>query len=228
VRAVNLEFLERRPIRDELMNRLGIPLMLESDAAAAAWGEFMAAGQPQARFVYLTIGTGVGATVILDGEIVRHTRNTAGQLGHLVMDSHPEAPRCRCGARGCLEALVGGPALEHAAATHHLSGSLTELETAYREENLAAQQIVEEASRCLGAALVSIAHIYAPDLIVVGGGVATVLPALLEAAQRVFKELAGDLVPSTVAVRVAQVGDRAGIIGVAQLARRFFGLADQL
>jgi glucokinase len=225
IRAVNLEFLQGRPIRDELMSRLGIPVMLESDAAAAAWGEFGAAGQPRARFVYLTIGTGVGATVILDGEIVRHTRNTAGQLGHLVVDSRADAASCRCGARGCLEAVVSGPVLERAAAALHLPESLTELEAAYREGHVQAGRILDDACRHLGAALVSIAHVYAPDLIVLGGGVMTALPALFEGAQRVFEELSGDLVPSTTEVRAAKIGDHAGTIGVAQLARRYFGLA---
>ncbi len=224
VRAMNLRFLEGRAIRDELSRRCGLPVMLESDAAAAAWGEFVAAAEPETRFVYLAIGTGVGATVILDGQIVRHTRNTAGQLGHLIVDASPEAAECRCGARGCLEALVSGPALERAAAKHHLPESLNELEVACCEGHAEAIRIIDSGARYLGAALVSIAHIYAPDRLVLGGGVLRAVPSLRARAKEACSEVSGDLVPTALEIRDELLGDQAGMIGAAGLARRGFGL----
>ena len=93
VRAVNLPFLERVPIRDELARRIGLPVVLETDVAAAAWGEYDCTRSQPRRFVFMAIGTGIGAAVILDGRLVRHTHGGAGHLGQMIVDSSPDAPR---------------------------------------------------------------------------------------------------------------------------------------
>jgi glucokinase len=218
VRAVNLPFLEKVPIRDELSRRTGLPVVLETDVAAAAWGEYNCCQPRPDRFVFLVIGTGIGAAAILDGRLLRHTHGGAGHLGQMIVDSSPDAPRGPCGTRGSLEVWAAGPALERAAERAGLPASLAELECLCKQGDTDAQALVARAAHFLSIGLVNVAYLYAPDYIAVGGGAAAVLPELVRRAQAGVAELGGDLVPPQMVVRSASLGDDAGIIGAAMLA----------
>jgi len=224
LRAVNLPFLERVPLCDELTQRTGLAVVLDNDVAAGAWAEYHAATSHggaetgPGRMVFLAIGTGIGAAVILDGKIVRHTRNTGGHLGHLVVEAAEDAPRCGCGSRGCLECFASGPALERAAQGAGMQPSLVELRARLQRGDAAAVEIVDRAARYLAVGLINVVHLYAPDEIVVGGGAAGALPELLDRARIHLDRLKSSLVPPGMTVRPARLGDDAGIIGAGLLA----------
>lgn len=223
-RAVNLPQLEGANLPELFAAALGRPVFVETDAIAAGWAQWLAVARTSGtcsgvisapagmspisaspdrasvsappRFVYLSIGTGVGGCVILDGQIIRHTRGSAGALGHLIVDTLPDAPLCRCGARGCLEALVGGWALD-ANATASLDG----------------------AAAALATGLLPICHIYAPDTIALGGGVIEHRPELLDRTIAEFATRRSTLVPADLKIlRAPLATDQAGVIGAALLA----------
>jgi glucokinase len=108
--AANLEAIEGIPLKEELGGRTGLPVTVENDANAAAWGEFrFGVGKDVDDLVFVTLGTGVGGGVISHGVLLRGARGTGGELGHITV--HPAGPRCGCGNHGCLEALASGTAI---------------------------------------------------------------------------------------------------------------------
>ncbi len=228
LRAVNLRFLENVPLRDRLAERLGRRVVLDTDVGAAAWGEYARCPVRPARFVFLAIGTGIGAAAILDGRPVRHTHGGAGHIGQMVVDSSPDAPRGPCGTRGTLEARVSGPALERAAQAAGLPTNLSELQRRCQRGDTAAGRVVDQAARFLAIGLVNVACLYAPNEIVIGGGAAGALPEVVERAAKAVRDLGGDLVPAHLHIRPAALGDDAGMIGAALLARATLSGADDV
>ncbi len=203
-RAVNLPRLEGLEIRRLLEQRLQRPVRIETDVNAAGVAQHAALQPPPARMVYLALGTGVGGCVLLDRTLLRHTRGGAGHLGHLVVDSTPDAPRCKCGARGCLEAVLAHSRAAAAVALHAPDAPIT--------VNAADAALVA----AIGVALVQFAHLYAPDVILLGGGVCDYQPALLDAARAAFEARRGSLAPRNLQVRAAPLrSDVAGVIGAA-------------
>lgn len=241
VRAVNVPSIEGLPIRERLSQRTGLPTMLECDTVAAAWGEYCLrrsatgsslAGAPLAdeppvpprgprRMAYLTIGTGVGGAVLLDGKVLRHTHHSAGHLGHLICDTGADAPQCACGVRGCLEARVGGPALNAAAAEAGFAEGIGQVELAYQEGQAEAIHFVNDAARYLSVGLIDIAHIYPVDLLVVGGGVSVALPSLVRQASALAAAQESALIPEGMRVELAGLGEYSGVVGAALLAAEF-------
>ena len=197
-RAVNLPRLEGVNVRELLERALRRPVYLETDVNAAGWAQWRASAPLPRRFVYLSLGTGVGGCVILDGEIVRHTHDGAGHFGHLVVDTAPNAPSCGCGGRGCLEAITSRPPSAEAAA---------------RDE------WTTKAANALALGLLHIAHLYAPDTIVLGGGVVEHHPELVPRTQSAFDVLRTTLAPEQMNIQTAPLPtDRAGVTGAALLA----------
>ena len=193
-RAVNLPRLEGRNIRQLFADALGRPVFVATDVNAAAWAQWRALCPPPQRFVYISIGTGVGGGVILDGQIVGHTHGGPGHLGHLVVDTAPDAPLCRCGCRGCLEALVSGPAI---AGTAQL----------------------ERAARALAIGLQQLAVLYTPDVIALGGGVIDHQSVLVDQTRLAWAQLRHGLAPPALKIERAPLpADQAGVLGVAQMA----------
>jgi glucokinase len=143
VRAVNLPAIEGLPIRELLVERTGLMTVLDCDTVAGAWGEYCARERRVRRMAYLTIGTGVGGAVLVEGQVLRHTHHSAGHLGHLICDSSAAAPRCGCGVRGCLEAKIAGPALNAAAVEAGFADGIADIEVAYQEGQAAAIHFVD-------------------------------------------------------------------------------------
>ena len=114
--AVNLNLREPYPLRDALQAALGVPVTLENDVRAAAWGAFNrpGAGRPPGSLAYLSIGTGIAAGLVIDGRLYRGDHGMAGEIGHFPFDAG--GPRCVCGSYGCLEAFAAGPAIAAQAA----------------------------------------------------------------------------------------------------------------
>ena len=217
IRAVNLPFLEGVPLRDALVERTGLRTVLDSDAVAGAWGEFCLRQRIIKRMIYLTIGTGIGGAVLIDGQPLRHTHHGAGHVGHLVCDSSPNAPRCRCGAQGCLEAVAAGPALQAAARSQGFT-TLADVELAYQEGEARADRFLNRAADPLAIGLVTLAHLYPVDLVVVGGGVAAALPTLIRRAAELAAQRGGDLIPPKMRVELPGLGEETGVVGAALLA----------
>ncbi len=221
------------PIRDVIAERLGLPVFVDNDANVAALAEHrFGAGRGARNLVLLTIGTGIGGGLVLEGELYRGTRGAGAELGHMVIDEN--GPRCQgnCPNRGCVEALASGTALGRAgriAAEAHPDSRLgqalrddgevtgkTVTEAALAGDGIAVE-VVAGIGRHLGVALASYANIFEPDVIVIGGGAAAAGDLLLEPARLEVRTRA--LAPmNETQVVPAELGPDAGMIGAAAMA----------
>ena len=154
------------PLTAELQNAFGVTAFLENDADAAALGEWAwGAGKDAKRFIYVTVSTGIGAGVVLDGRIYRGVEGAHPEIGHHVID--PAGPVCFCGAHGCWEILASGPAL---AARAGMPSALAVCQAAERGEEAARRAVAQEAWY-LGLGFANLVTLFTPDVIAVGGGV---------------------------------------------------------
>jgi glucokinase len=233
VAAVNLP-LSELPIRDLVSERVGLPVFVDNDANVAALAEYLfGAAQGKPNVVMLTVGTGIGGGLVLNGEIYRGATGAGAELGHTVIQA--DGPPCQgnCPNHGCVEALASGTALgrEGRAAAESAPDSaigkalaegrevdgrlITEAALAGDETSIAVFELI--GSR-LGVACSSFANIFQPDAIVVGGGVIAAGDLLLEPARREVRERA--LTPmNRTPILEATLGNDAGMIGAAALAR---------
>jgi glucokinase len=233
VAAVNLPIADL-PIRDAVAERCGLPTFVDNDANVAALAEFLYGAARGARnVVMLTIGTGIGGGLILGGEVYRGSTGAAAELGHTVIAM--SGPHCQgnCPNRGCVETLASGTALgregreaaewEPDSVLAKMAATGKEIDgRAVTEAALAgdatAVGAVERIGRRLGVALANFANIFDPDTIVIGGGVIAAGDLLLEPARRELRERA--LPPmNRVPVVAAELGNDAGMIGAAAMAR---------
>lgn len=208
----NLPELCHFPLRRALEERLGLACRLEVDSNASTVAEYRhGAGRGAARLLGVTVGTGLGGGVIVDGALLRYTGECAGDLGHVILD--PEGRRCTCGARGCLEALVCSAALSERAEGRAVREVVN---GAYRGDALAVEALAET-GRWLGLGLASLAPLFAPDTIVVGGGVAAAGELLLEPARASFRAHAAPELAERVRVVGSSFDGWEGMIGAASL-----------
>lgn len=239
VAAVNLPIADL-PIRDLVAERVGLPAFVDNDANVAALAESLyGAAKGKANVVMLTIGTGIGGGLIIDGEVYRGATGAGAELGHVVIQA--DGPPCQgnCPNHGCVEALASGTALgrEAKAAAESAPGSAlgkllaagevvdgkaaTEAALAGDATAIAVFDLI--GSR-LGVACSSFANIFQPDAIVVGGGVIAAGDLLLEPARRELRERALNPMNKT-PILAATLGNDAGMIGAAALARTELGKA---
>jgi glucokinase len=208
-------------------------VFLENDANAAAYGEWQyGAGVGLRQMIYLTISTGIGAGLILNGQLYRGADGAAGELGHMTIDLN--GPLHNCGMVGCLEVLASGTAIArmaheavqagHGAVLKRLlaeHGELTaaEVDVAADAGDPVAIEILARASRALGVGLANYVNIFNPEAIVVGGGVTRIGKQLLEPAFALAKQRAFRLPSQTVRLSLAALEGRSEVLGVAALAR---------
>jgi glucokinase len=233
VSSVHLPLAEV-PLGAVLAERLGLPVAVDNDATVATlleWRHGAAAGARDA--VMLTIGTGVGGGLVVGGALARGALGAGGELGHMVVDA--DGPPCAgsCPGRGCLEALVSGPALGREAArlARERPGSVLGRALAAGREptgalvgelahdgDEAALEILRRAGRWLGVGVTSLVNALNPEVVVMGGGVLGAGELLLEPVREVVAARA--LVPARDAVRIvpARFGEDAGMLGAATLA----------
>ena len=209
----NLPALSGFPLRASLARATGLPVALEVDSNAGGLAEHrFGAGQGARRLLFVTVGTGVGAAVLVDGEPLRVTGECIGDPGHVIVEPSEDGRRCACGARGCAEAMIGRETLEA------MSGlPARELVERGRAGDAAALAVFRQAGRYLGIALASLAHIFQPDRIVIGGGVATVGEPLLGPARAAFLDIASPTFSEGVDVVGARFSGHEGVIGAAGL-----------
>jgi glucokinase len=231
--AVNLPITDV-PIRDLMTERLdGLPVFIDNDANVAALAEHRFGVARGARnVVMLTIGTGIGGGLIIDGRPYRGTIGAGAELGHVVVDL--DGPPCQgnCPNRGCIETFASGIALARDARAAAQRSSMSALGRALASGepitgrmltdaalagDVAALEVVTEAGRHLGAAFSSYANIFDPDLIVCGGGVMALGDLLLDPARAELERRALPPMNKT-PVKAAKLGTKAGMIGAAAMA----------
>lgn len=211
---------------------LGVPVAIENDADAAALGEVSwGAGQGSARCVYVTVSTGIGCGVVLDGRLYRGAGGAHPELGHLSLELAGGGPVCYCGGRGCWESLASGPALaswyrDQAARRGIPAPEIVDAREicrrAEQDEPLAVEAVAREGFY-LGAGLANLINAFVPDVIVLGGGVMESWP-LFEARAREVIHQHCRLVPHERAeLRRASLGDRTGLAGAARVWFHRFG-----
>ncbi len=225
----NLPALNGTPLRRILSRQLGWLVILEADSNAGAFGEAqLGSGQGSQRLLYITLGTGVGAAMVVEGEIVRVSNHTVGQVAHLPLD--PSGPRCPCGARGCVESVLGARGIAWRATRAARAGarlppavrrSPRELSIAARSGSAAARRLLGEVGTLLGTALAILSNFLSPDRIVVGGGIAQAGDLLLGPADRALRERVHPRIRNSILLAPAKLGPFAGAIGAALLGRNF-------
>ena len=238
--AVNLGW-QRLPLRDQLERRLRVPCAIENDVRAAAAGirERRLLGEVE-DFVYLSVGTGISAGVVLGGQLYRGTRGLAGEVGHIVVDA--DGPVCSCGLRGCLEMLASGPAIARLADDAIRSGRQSTLATcptitaidvhaAAAAGDALAAEIVADAGRALARAIHGLVMTYDVERVIVGGGVAGAGRPFLASietaldATRASSELAAEMLEPGI-VELLPDGSDTGAWGAITVARSIDGSVD--
>ena len=233
--APNLAWRDE-PLRDRVSDLVGLPVVVENDANAAAWAESrFGAGRGERNLVVLTLGTGIGGGLILDGALFRGSHGLAGEPGHIAYIGEGEP--CGCGSRGCWERYASGTALERiararsaadpaaAAALVERAGAAeaikgTDVTEAALAGDALARDLLAEVGAHLGRGIASLVTLLDPGAVVVGGGLAAAGELLLEPARRSFAEtLPGQGHRPAVDIRPAALGNLAGLVGAADLAR---------
>ena len=226
--------LDEVPFRDLMSERLGLPVVVDNDANMALLAEHRRGAARTARHaVLVTLGTGIGSGLLLDGRIYRGATGVGAELGHVVLDLHgPDCPG-DCPGRGCFEALVSGPAIasegvrlardrpdsalgRRVAAGREVTGGLV-TELAHDGDEVA-RSALGAVGRKLGTALTGIVNTFNPEVVVIGGGAVAAGEFLLAPARSVVAERALPPVRDLVEIVPAHFGDEAGMLGAALLA----------
>jgi len=223
------------PLRDILRGKYGIDTFLINDANAAALGEHgCGAGVGVNNLIYVTVSTGIGGGIIIDGKLYSGACGSAGEIGHMTIDVN--GPRCSCGNIGCLEVLASGTAVAKEAierVSRGESSSITDIvegkvaNITAKEVGMAAQQgdalaldIISKAATYLGVGLVNLVNIFNPEMIVVGGGMSKMGDFLLEPARQLVAGRAMPLSAGAVRIVKAELGEDSGVLGAAIFARQ--------
>lgn len=233
IASVNLGW-ENVAVRKGLEDRLGVPCLIDNDVRTGALGEArFGAAKGLKNVVYLNIGTGISAVVLLDGKIFAGVRGLAGEIGHAILV--PDGPICKCGGRGCFEAVASGPGIAEWASNKIVNGASSSLLKqdqvltceavfdAARQEDDVALETLREIGALMALAIENIILAYDPDVLVIGGSVVLGSPLLFENIYRKLQELAGGSwvfrkAYSKELVRLSTLGNNAGVLGAAALA----------
>jgi glucokinase len=226
--APNLPGWVNVPLRERLQRELGLPVCVENDANAAAFGEFVAgAGRDVRDMVMLTLGTGIGGGVVLDGKLWRGSFDNAGEIGHMIVEIGGRP--CPCGQHGCLERYASATAIaqRYAEETAGRAGAAEAPAGPDAEEVLRrgesgdarAARIWDEACRYLAVACVNIQHLFNVQRIVLAGGLIQAGERLLDPLRRHFERLTWRIAPDHPQIALATLGNDAGLVGAAALAR---------
>jgi glucokinase len=218
------------PLRDLVSEAVGLPATLDNDANCAIYGEWWVGAARGARYVVgLTIGTGIGGGIVIDGQIYHGASDVAGEIGHTTIDS--TGRRCKCGNYGCLEAYASGPAIAARALEGIESGVDTRLpelvggditkitaQTVYeaaKSDDEFALEVVRDTAKFLGAGVANLVNIFNPDTVVIAGGVTMAgdplfVPLRAEVKRRAFK-------PAVERCRIVpgELPGTAGVLGAA-------------
>lgn len=225
IEAVNLGWKDV-PFADMLEKELGLPSAVENDANLAALGEaWVGAGKGAKSVLCVTVGTGVGAGIVLDGRLYRGVGGMAGEIGHLTVQRHHGLP-CNCGKTGCLETVASASAMVRSAKELQEQGALPPTPAIHGAKdvfdlalqgNPAAKQILVEAADWLGYGLSLTAIVLNPDAVVIGGGVSEAGDQFLDPVRQSMRRYTLGKTFSDTSLLLAQLGNDAGVIGAARL-----------
>ncbi len=207
-----------RNLAAELELGLGLPVVVENDADAAALGEARwGTGSTSGTFFYVTISTGIGSGMLLDGQLYRGVDGAHPEIGHQVLDN--SGPPCYCGARGCWEVMASGPAMvswfneQRPGAPAVTAGEICEW--ARRGDPLAIKA-VEREGYYLGLGLANMITMFAPDRIALGGGVMKSSSLFMDTASAVIRKICTQVPAEKTQLSLASAGEDVGLLGAAQ------------
>jgi len=227
-RPPNLPGWTRVPLTDHIQRSLGLPTVLENDANAAALGEFRyGAGKGTGSIVYMTVSTGIGGGIILDGKVWHGLKDAAGEVGHMTVC--PDGPVCGCGNRGCLEAMSSGPSIARRGREAVAVGRQTRLSEISKptsadvvrlaqEGDPVAGEVWAEAVKYLGIGVAAVITILAPERVVIGGGVTMAGDALFQPLREQARQRVKLVPVESVPILPAALGPDVGILGAAAVA----------
>ncbi len=219
------------PIAKMIEDEFHIPTKIDNDVRCAALGEMkFGAGQGCENFVCITVGTGIGSGLVVNGQLVRGASNAAGEIGHIKLQMK-DGPICGCGDRGCLEAYASGPSIVAMAYDYIKGGKSTKFSEmagdgeitpyivakAAQEGDPVAKRIFEIMGEYIGIGLTSVINLLNPEKVIIGGGVAESGELLLEPIRRTIKSRAMKVAGDAVKIVPAQLGNSAGVIGASML-----------
>lgn len=231
--APNVPGWKDYPLRDIIQERFDTPALAGNDANLAALAEQrFGAGQGKSDLIYITVSTGVGGGIIVNGELVLGGHGLAGELGHIIVE--PDGPRCGCGNRGCLEALASGPSIARQARQRILAGESSYiLDLVQGDSNDISAKIVSEAAQSgdllavdvfrqagvyLGIGLVSLLHLFDPNIVIIGGSVSKAGDLLFKPAREVVRQRCmADHYWRDTPIVPAALGDDVGLLGALAL-----------
>lgn len=227
-RLTNLPGWDNYPLKSVLQDYFQVPVVVENDANAAAWAEFKyGAGEGSTDMVYLTVSTGIGGGIVINGQLLRGTTGTAGEIGHMILN--PQGERCNCGNLGCWETLSSGTAIAKKAqkcisqGSKSLISSIAEEEIkaehvfeAYQRGDEVARLVVDEALDYLGIGVANLVNIINPQKVIIGGGVTKAGPIIFSAVRSKVQTL-GYAQAALTQILPAKLQDYGGVIGAAAL-----------
>jgi glucokinase len=223
------------PLRGRLEEALRIPVIVNNDVRVITWGEWQhGAGKGIDDLVCLFLGTGVGGGVVTNGRLLEGCQNSAGELGHMTIVAGGR--KCHCPNEGCLEAYVGGWALAERAkdavqanpqagkTIGDLAGGINNITSitvsqAYNAGDPLAQRIIKDTIKYLAAGIVTVVNSFNPCLIILGGSVIQGFPDIIPAVEKKVRDMALQTAVESLRITTAALGNKAGVIGAAALAR---------
>lgn len=226
----NLPGWHNVPLRDIIERETKRKTFLINDANAAALGElYFGAAKDARNFIYITLSTGIGGGIVINGKLYTGNIGTAGEIGHMTIEVN--GPRCNCGNTGCWETLASGSALARQAVQHIKQGSQTSIlnyangdlgkvtaqviQTAAEHGDSLAQELIAELGYYIGVGLANLINIFNPELIVIGGGLTNIGDSLLKPAYKVAGKRAYKGAYQAVRFTLAKLGTNSGVIGAA-------------
>ncbi len=227
----NLEGFKDFPLRDEMKKHFKIPVLIDNDANAQAFAEFkFGAGKGNSSLIFLTISTGIGAGIILNGKIFRGQTGTAGEFGHTIVDPYREPP-CTCGNHGCLMSCACGLALPHMfrakldAGTQtrmHIPNDIDEINGEFIKIGLdqgdqICREIVLECADYIGIGLYNIFQVFNPPILVLGGGLMNWGDVYFDRIKKKFYSLVKEMLYDPIQIMKSEFVSDAGLIGAASL-----------
>lgn len=215
-KLVNIKGWDKVPLRKIIEKATKVPVSIDNDVNCMAIGEVKFGMAKNKKNVFcMTLGTGVGGGLIINGKIYRGSSFTAGEVGHITLDKN--GPRCNCGNNGCLEAFVGNKRIIVKAKRIGID-TPEELTMSAKKGDKKALQIWKEIGEDIGTVLAGIVNLVNPELIVIGGGVANAGDVLMKYIKKTVKERSIFIAGNSVKIVFSRLGNDAGVLGAAALA----------
>jgi predicted NBD/HSP70 family sugar kinase len=211
-------------VAEAMAHRLKVPVSLDNTANLGALGELRNGALHGVRHgCYITVSYGVGAGIVIDGEIFRGSAGTAGEIGHLAIDAN--GPICRCGNRGCLDTFVGARAILNHLAASHGPLRLGDVMTRALEGDSGCRRVLVDAGHHLGIAVAGLVNLLNPERIVLGGPMAEVGDMVLAPMREAIDRCAIPSAAASVDLRLGELGENADVMGALAQAAVLHGSA---